>query len=473
MEDHGLVAPIGAQTKSGERFSWRRILTIELMLFFGIWLIYGMLINTRTIEGFGQSVTEAIVDEHRFSVENLTVWRVHGDVFEHEGRTYYNKNPGQAFISAIAYAHLRLLGISYAGDKFFAGALVIFFSTSLFTAFGAVVLFWLARDLAGGGTIWPLAAALVWGLCTTQMAFSGVTSHDVVATPLLIMAFYPLQKLRNTSLSPKTARSLSILAGFLLGFTVTTSMSTFFMVAVFGVYFLSLQRWNLLVPFIVGGIAGIAPLFLYNAITLGNPFMMAQVAYLNSNSDFPRDIYFFLDWRNFQERVTSYYYLFSWYAPVLWLGMLGLFFLPARVRREQLFVILAVAVFMFYMCNIEGMGICGYGPRYVIAMMPFCALGIVGLGNIPTNIGKLLMGAVVFWVAVVSFRINAVGAIVGAMYCPLMSFGYPEYVDKISKGDLSQFPLLWILLPFFAIWCVWVVYVLLSLGDEKLVAAEK
>jgi hypothetical protein len=451
--------PMAEKATSGARSSWTRILTLELMLFFGLWLVYGMLITSKNIEEYGQSATEAIVDKHRFSVEKLTYWLVRGDVFEFEGHTYTNKNPGQAFISSIAYAHLRLLGISYARDKFFAGALVIFFSSSLLTAFAAVLLFRMARDLEGRRTIiWPLAAALGWALCTTQMAFSGVASHDVVASPLLVIAVYPLLKIRDTSLSPEMARNLSVLGGFLLGMTITTSMTSFLMVVVFGIYFLSLRRWTLLIPFVLGGLAGVAPLLLYNAINFGNPFTLPAVAYLDSNPAFPRDIYFFLEWRNFTLRFQQYYDLITWYAPVLWWGLAGFLLLPWRVHRERMFIIRAIAVLYFYLCNVEGLGICGYGPRYILAIMPFCSLGIVGLGRIPTKIGKLLIGAAFFWTAFIAFRINAVGAIGGSMYCPVTTFAYWEYVDKIYRGPLPQFPLLGLLLPFFVLWCVWAVY---------------
>ena len=387
MEHSDRTTPTAVQAPSGSRFSWKRIITVELMLFFGLWFVYGMLINEKNIAAAGQSVTEAVVDEHRFNVDNLTAWphQYTGDVFVYEGHTYSNKNPGQGVITSIVYAHLRLFGISYARDKFFAGALVIFFSTSLLTAFGSVVLYWLARDLEGKRTIiWPLAAALIWGLCTTQMAFAGVAWHDPLAAPMLVIAVYLLQKIRNTSLSPEKARNLSILAGFLLGMTVTTSMTFLFMVVVFGIYFLAMRRWRLLVPFLLGGVVGIAPMVFYNTVNFGNPLSFPAVLYFEITG-VPPDVYFFLDWVNFKSKVVLYYQLITWYAPVLWLGLAGLLLLPSRVRREQLFVFGAIAVLLLYMFNVTGLGVCGYGPRYLLPIMPFCSLGIVGLGLLPTK----------------------------------------------------------------------------------------
>lgn len=456
MEDNDRTAPPLVEATSRNRFSWKRIITLELILFFGLWFFYGMLINQKNIWMYGQSVTEAFVDQGRFSVENLTAWpwQNNGDCFDYEGHTYSNKNPGQGIISSIAYAHLKFFGITYSRDKYLAGALVIFFSTSLFTALGAVALFRLARDLAGRRTvIWPLAATLVWALGSSQMAWAGVAWHDPLAAPMILIAFYLLHRVRNASFPHETARTYSFVAAFLLGMTVTTSMTFVFMTIVFGIYFLSMRRWKLLAPFFIGGVAGIAPLLFYNTVNFGNPFSFPAVLYI-SITGAPADVYFLLDWGNFSKQVASYYELINWYVPVLWLGLAGLLFLPPKYRKEQLAVFGAIAVLLFYMLNVTGLGVCGYGPRYLLPIMPFCALGIVGLGRLPTKILKLLIGAAVFWIAFVSFRVNVVGAIYGALYCPVYTFAYPGYLEKIAAGPMLEYPLFSILLPFVVLLCV-------------------
>lgn len=447
--------------------AWQPIVGLELMLFLGLWLICGMFINTKTISDYGQPLIEAIVDQQRFTLENLRSFPMKDDVFGYEGHTYSNKNPGQAIIGSIAYAHLRLLGISYERDKFFAGALVIFFSTGLFTAFGAVALCRLARDLSGRRTIvWPLAAALVWALCTTQLPFAAVAWHDPLASAMLIMALYFLYKVRDNSLSPEMARNLAILSGFLLGMILTTSMSFFFMVGLFGVYFLTLRRWNLLIPFFTAAFVGIVPMLIYNTINFHNPFTSPYVMFFRY-SGYPVDVYFFLDWDNFVGKVLAYFNQINWYSPILWLGFAGLFLLPARVRREQLFILGAIAVLLFYMLNVEGLGVCGYGPRYLLPIMPLCSLGIIGLGRVPTKVFKLLMATLVFWIAFVSFRVNVVGLMGGALYCNYAACGYQEYVHRLTTGPLPQYPILGILLPFFVLWCIWAVYSQSLFGQRR------
>ncbi|MEQ1606652.1 MAG: hypothetical protein ABL999_17460 [Pyrinomonadaceae bacterium] len=447
--------------------SRKAVLTVELMLFLGLWLFYGTLINVKNIDDFGQSVTEAIVDQHRFSVEGLTAWPVKGDVFGFQGHTYSNKNPGQAIISSVAYAHLRMLGISYADNKFLVGALVIFFSSSLFAALGSVALFRLAKDLFGTDNVWPLAGTLVWSVGTTGTVFSGVAWHDVLATAMLVIAVYLLHRIRCGSPAFEQARNFSILAGFLLGVIVTTSMTFFFIVVLFGIYFLSLGKRKLILPFIISGVVGVAPLFFYNTVNFGDPLMFPAVAYFKYSGMAP-DVYFFLDWNNFKNKAVGYYNLINWYTPILWPGVVGLILLPSRVRREQLFIFGAIVVLVFYMFNVQGFGVCGYGPRYLMPIMPFCALGIAGFGRIPLKILRWPLAVGIGLVALYSVRVNVVGALGGAMYCNYAGFGYYEYIGSLAVGQISPFPLLKFLLPLFLIWCVVALYLILP--EEKKIA---
>lgn len=437
---------------------WRCLISVELTLFVGLWLFYGMLINAKTITDYGQALTEAMVDHHRLTLENLPAFPMKDDIFGYEGHTYSNKNPGQAIISSVAYAHLRVFGISYSRDKIFAGALVIFLSSCLFTALGSVALYRLARDLSARRTIiWPLAAALTWALCTTQLAFSGVAWHDTLASAMLVMSIYLLYKIPDTALPQETARNLSVTSGFLLGMIITTSMTFLFMVVLFGVYFLTLRRWKLLMPFLLGGLVGVLPLLIYNTVNFHNPLSFPAVMFFR-HSGYPADVYFFLDWANFKRMAHGYFNQINWYLPILWLGLAGLLFLPRRFRREQLFLIGAIAILVFYMFNVEGFGVCGYGPRYLLPIMPLCSLGIIGLGRIPTRVLKVLMGGIVFCVAYASFKVNVVGALGGALFCNYAVSGYPEYLNRLATSPVPHLPLLGLLLPFFVLWCVWAVY---------------
>src|SRR5262245_61084346 len=270
-----------APSRKMKRDYFSLLLRTEVILFLGLWLVYGLTINSSNILEFGlqQSGVEAIVEHHRFSVENSTSWPVTGDIFNYNGHTYSNKQPGQAMVGAVPYFFLRLLGLSYGKTRLLAGALVTFFSASLLTALAGVAIFKLAQDLDDRRSrVWPIATALTFGLGSLTFAYSGIAHHDTIATAFLVIAFYLIFTLARHNSSERSNRLKAGLAGLCLGLTVTTSMLLFFMVIVVGIYFLSLRRWRLVAPFLIGGFAGVIPLLFYNAVNFGNPFLMAAIA---------------------------------------------------------------------------------------------------------------------------------------------------------------------------------------------------
>lgn len=428
---------------------WSCVTRIEVLLFLALWLSYGVLITAKNVEDFGQNqaTVEAIVDQHRFSIEDLPNWQVSGDYFGYNERRYMNKQPGQGMVGAVAYAHLRLFGFSYTWDKLFTGALVVFFSASLLTAFAGVVVFRFARELDHRrSTFWPLASALAFGWGTIAFAYAGIAHHDAIAAAFLIAGFYLIFLLRADP-RPDRDRIRIFGAGLLLGLTLTTSMNPFFMAVVVGIYFLSLKKWNLIGPMLIGGIVGVLPMLIYNTINFGNPLTLPMSLYIPHPSD---SVFFSYDWTNFVEKITYYFRDTNWYGPVLWFGLAGLVFLAVKRQREALTIAAAIVILVFYVSNIQSLGTCNYGPRYVLAAMPFASLGIVGLHNVPTKPLRWLVGLALVFVGLISIWINFVGAVGGAMFCNLSLYAYSGYYADIMSGKWPHFLLLPWLLPLVA-----------------------
>lgn len=428
---------------------WRSLLRVEFLLFLFLWLSFGLLINTKNVEDFDfqQSTIEAIVDKQRFAVEELTAWPARGDVFGYNGHLFSNKQPGQAMIGAVVYAHLKVWGFSYQNDRVLTAALIIFFSSSFFTALAGVFLFRMARALDGYNSLWwPLAAALLFGLGTTATVYSGLAHHDTLATAFLLIATYLSFLLRANSYSFATNRHIAALVGLLLGLTITTSMLHFFMVCVVGIYFLSLKRWRLIWPLVVGGFASIFPMLIYNAICFGNPFLPAAIANAKFTGYNP-EVFFFLDWDNFIGKIQAYFYLINTYCPVIWLGLLGLPFISMTRKREVVVIASAIFVLVFYVTNVEGLGTCAYGPRYMLPIMPFAALGIVGLRRVPFSGLRLLATATVIVIGFKSVMISIVGATYGAMFCNMAGDAFPDYYAKLTSGNFPDLLLAPLLFP--------------------------
>lgn len=423
-----------ALARAGRRVEWR--------LFFGLWILYGLLIDDYDLESFNlqQMGVEAIVERHVFHVDGSATPQLQpgGDVFAYGGHLYAAKQPGQFMAGAVVYSLLRALGVTYSENFLLAAAFVTFFTASLASASAALCVFLLARrwSVASRSLFWPLLAALSFGAGSSAVVYSGVAHHDAIATATLTIAFFLIEGLGR---NPR--RGHAALAGALLGFTLTTSMLPFFMVVVAVAYFLSLRRWSLL-PFLIGGgVAGLLPLLAYDFASFGNPFLPPNVVGGFS------DTFFLLDWGNFRSKIAFYAAGLTAFLPVAWLGLAGLACFPRALRREQLFLVAMLLALAGYVFNIETIGGCQYGPRYLLPAMPFLALGLVGFARLRTRSRRWAAAAVVAALAF-SAAVNVVGALYGAMYCDLRRYAFAHYVGAIRRGIFRHFPLaLWLVVP--------------------------
>src|SRR5262249_60229286 len=103
------------------------------------------------------------------------------------------------------------------------------------------------------------------------------------------------------------------------------------------------------------------------------------------------------------------------FAPVVWVGLVGLLFLRRQHAGAKYTTIIAIALLVAYVTNIQGLGTCTYGPRYLLPIMPFACLGLAGLSNIGR--WKRMTWVVALTLLVIGALVNFVGALRGAMYC--------------------------------------------------------
>lgn len=419
-----------------------------LLLFLLLWLAYGVASNSGNLYAFGlqQIVIEAYVERQTFYIEGSPDPRFQvkpeGDCFLYGGHIYPAKQPGQFMSGALVYFPLHALGLSYREDYLLVSALVTFFTASLVTALAGAAVFLAARELApeGSGLFWPLASAFAYAFGTTAFAYSGVPWHDGMAAGFLTIGVYLLIRLaRGATRRPKTTAAC---AGLMLGLTVTTSMLPFFMAAAAAVYFLSLRRWKLLPAFMLGGLAGLAPLLVYNAVCFGNPLLVPNVAGRYS------DTFFRLDLKNFLSKLVFYARMLTLYAPVFWAGLAGLALLPRRLRCEKSLLAASLFALAAYVLNIEADGTCQYGPRYMLPAMPLACLGLAGFAWLRGAASKRAAAWAVTACALLSAFINLLGALHGAMLCYFPHFAVSRYLSEMWDGGMHSHPLaLWLSLP--------------------------
>ena len=412
-----------------------------------LWLIYGLLINSDNLKAFNlqQMGVEAIAERGHFYLEGSTTSRLQplGDTFSYAGHTYAAKQPGQFMVGAVVYYALHYFGLSYRNNYLLCSGLVTFLTTSLATAAAAVFLFRLARDLSKEqSTLWPVLAALTFGLATTALPYSGIAHHDALAADYLIIGCYLVFSLSRHRLSAQGEIIRAGAAGFLLGLTATTSILPAFMAIAVVVYFFSLCRWTLSPVFLLGCVVGLLPLLFYDGVSFGNPFLLPNLAGRFS------DTYFHIDWNNFVGKLRFYARVVTQYVPVFWLGLIGLICLLRQSRREAILFICLVVVLATYILNVDTVGTCMYGPRYLLPAMPVVSIGLIGFSHIHARWLRGTTLATVVGLGLISTFVNLIGAMQGAMYCDLGRFALWPYLAAIAGGHGRSFPLLpWLIGP--------------------------
>jgi hypothetical protein len=432
---------------------------VQALLFLSVWFAYGLTINSGNLTAFGlqQAGVEAYVERHHFYLEGSRVEQLKVqpvvDAFLYKGHIYPAKQPGQFMAGAVAYAPLHLLGLSYSNHYLLTAALVTFLTASLLVALGALAVFRCVLLLQPSNKLfWPVMVTLVYAFATTVFPYSGIAWHDSLATSYLILSFYVFLE-STRARSERRRRTLMILGGLFLGLTITTSMLPFLLVVVLSVYYISSQPLRVFAFCVVGFLIGLLPLLLYNQICFGNPFLLPNVA-----GDY-RDTFFHFSGENFVHKLRFYLHMLTIYVPVFWVGVVGLALFPRWLRREQVAILLLLLASFVYILNIEATGTCQYGPRYLLPAMPFACLGLVGFGFLAPKWRRAITPVVVL-IALVSFAINFIGALHGAMLCDFPHFAADLYVSQMLNGQLRAYPLApWLLGPFmisigFLVWTI-------------------
>jgi hypothetical protein len=422
--------------------------TVQLLLFLFLWFGYGLAINSGNLTAFSlqQAGVEAYVERRQLylegsQVELLKVQPV-VDAFIYQGHIYPAKQPGQFMAGAIAYFPLHRLGLNYSQHYLLTAALVTFLTSSLVTALGALAVFRIVLLLQHSQKLfWPITVTLVYALATTAFPYSGIAWHDSLATAYLVVAFYFFLEARRAE---RRKGILTAIGGLLLGLTITTSMLPFLMTVVLAIYFAMSRPRSLLTFFIIGVGLGLLPLLIYNSICFGNPFLLPNVA------GSYRDTFFHFNAANFLQKLRFYLHMVTIYVPVFWFGILGLALFPRQLRREQVLIFLMLMASIIYILNIEATGTCQYGPRYLLPAMPFACIGLLGFHFLQPAWRRITVPLVLV-VAAISFAINLVGAMHGAMLCDFPHFAAGLYLSQMLSGHTHVYPLaIWLLAPFIA-----------------------
>lgn len=309
-----------------------------------------------------------------------------GDVTFVGGHFYPNKPPGATFLALPAYGALFTLEkkAGWNPDDWrvltLNAWLTTAFSIGLVSACGAVVLYRVAQRFASPETAFAVALTAAFG----TMAFPHGTmlfDHNLTAA-LLLGAFAFLIRARNDACRP--ARD-AFLAGLCLGGAVLSNY-----LAGLGFLLLALYAGRRLWLGLAVGMAGpLAILAVYHTVCFGSPFALVST-FQNPLllEQFPAEAKQFFGMFAMPNPGMVLILLVSpfrgifFFSPVLLLAAWGLlrWGRERRHRREALLCVAMVAAFLLVnaaYCGWHG----GYGvaPRYLAPVVPFLALGLVGI----------------------------------------------------------------------------------------------
>jgi hypothetical protein len=191
----------------------------------------------------------------------------------------------------------------------------------------------------------------------------------------------------------------------------------------------------------LGFTPGLAPNLIYNWLTFGSPFMPANIA-----GDYA-DTYFRPSVSNFIEKLNTY---FGWgelslwvYAPLAGIAMgYALQHIKPSSKLHDLvsFKFAFLLPILIYILNMETIGHCQFGPRY---LMPIFALSLLGLAHASA---RSLLALSPF--AIYSLATNFTGAQSGSMRCDLSKYLNFQYWQSQIATDFfpARSPLLWLLI---------------------------
>jgi hypothetical protein len=425
----------------------RRIFGL-LGLFVAVWVALGLFIRDADLESYAlqQIGVDAIVSHGSFAVGQSTNARLQpaGDVFRYNGRLFAAKQPGQFAFGAMAYTVVRASGVNYDNNYLVAARWVTWLSATSFAAAAVVALYFLLHFLWALPAGAALAAASALGFGTPLFAYSGVAHHDVIAGSLAFVAFTALEAARLGRLSPRWGSMPWVLTGICSGLALFTSMlpALIVLAILLGALVLAVSRSSrYAVVLLVSFTLGLLPLAFYNWHYFGAPWIQANVA-----GNFT-DTFFRPSFPLLRDHIWTY---LGWgtlslpaFSP---LGFIGLLALPVlgimpALRFPMRVALVAVIAHFTYICSIESVGGCEFGPRYLLPLLPFFFLAPALLwASAPHRSSLRIRGRTfsmhvpisvllgIAWLA--SVGIGLLGARVGTMNCDLGSAPFSFIADR-------------------------------------------
>lgn len=298
------------------------------------------------------------------------------DIFQYRGQYYSALAPGLALLALPAVVPGFIIDGQF--NEYGTSMLFSEFFVAVLNAIAVLFLYKLGRMYFREATASFIALSFAFSTISWPFATFFFQS-DVSAAFDVIAVYLVLRATRGSG-----GRRAALFGGLAVGAAMTVDYVNFLLMPVLLVYIIASYRRNCLrlfesaATFTVSSLSGVLAIGLYNYLSFGQVLVSSEQLYLNSSSvfgNFSTPLYLGL----ILNLVTPLRGVFL-YSPILILGVVGFVHIlrrPSAVRREG-FLILAVfaALFLPY-CGWYGPeGGLSFGPRFIIASLPFLLLPV-------------------------------------------------------------------------------------------------
>ncbi len=352
------------------------------------------------------NLTLAIVDDRSFQIDRFVANT--GDYAKYNGHYYSDKAPGTSFLAVPVYAAIRPVlhtsavqnaierlsssaafgetlredGSGLVREKIYVALvlMIVTFVTVAIPAAALGALLYRFLEIFALSAGWRAVIALLYGLATPAFPYAGAfVGHQQVAV-LMFGAWFIAWLIGERRLTQRW----SVLAGLLLGWTVITEYPAALIVAAIGLYLLAVlpdRRW------IIGAaLAGMPPLALMMAYNFAIFGTVMPVGYKYSELWQAEHQSGFMSLAGpngeaFWGITFGVHRGLFFLAPVLLAGIAGFvaWWRRGTYRRELAVCAWAVGSFLLFNgSSVMWSGGFGVGPRYLVPMLPFVAVGLGG-----------------------------------------------------------------------------------------------
>lgn len=356
-----------------------------------------------------------------------------GDILTYQGNVYPIKQPGTGFLGALAYFPLFKLGILYSTNFLLVSAWVSLWTSSVIAGLIGIIILSLClkMKMTHFQSILVATGSIV---CTTLLPYTGFPHHDLIALlPIYASLYLVMQGI--TTEKQKMQHDYFYIAGFLAAISMFFSILPITLVVSLGLVVFFKRGFLATCQFMFGGLIGIIPSLTYNYFVLGGflhfPNLMGSsvdtIPHFTLSSMVPNLLRYF-------SQPGLNVILFS---PLAFIGLVGWLVsknTDQKTRLLRLFVLLSSILFAIHLSSFETEGDLQYGPRYLLPLLPLWFIGIKDFMQVKVMKYPLII------IGGVSFFINLLGALYGAMYKEITLHPLNAYLELLFQPQSLTYP---------------------------------